>query len=158
MRFSSLAVLAVAAASASASLVSRQLPSCALSCISGPNVDLGGCAANDNACLCKSQTFVEKSTACITSSCKGAELQQALSLAQQLCAAVGVTLSGTPTGAPTATATSPGGSGNSTVTSHSGASGSTSTAPPTQTSNSARSNTAGALAGMAAFGLAALAL
>ncbi|KAF8064931.1 hypothetical protein FPV67DRAFT_1628168 [Lyophyllum atratum] len=161
MRFS-LAVLALTAASASASVLSRQaggIPECALPCLAGPDVDLHGCAGNDNACLCKNADFISESTACITKACESdpAQLQQAITLAQGLCAAVGVTLTSAPatTAATSAPATSPTATR---PTTSAPTTGTSSGAAPAQTSNGARTNTAGAFAGIAAFGLAALAL
>ncbi|KAG5649738.1 hypothetical protein H0H81_002241 [Sphagnurus paluster] len=155
MRFS-IAILAVAAAasSASAALVARQLPACATACLTGPNVDYGGCSATDNLCLCKSQTFVTKSTECIETTCTGSDLETSLQISQQLCLAVGVTLT-----APTATPT--GGASASSAPSSgaapSSASASSSASTPQKT-NAALANGVNAFAGLAALGLAALAL
>ncbi|KAG6840157.1 hypothetical protein C0991_008504, partial [Blastosporella zonata] len=91
MRFT-FAVLTLAVSSASASIIARQIPSCADNCLFGSNVNLGGCSSTDNVCLCNSQVFVSTSTTCIESACSGKDLQTAISVAQQLCASVGVTL------------------------------------------------------------------
>ncbi|KAF7985977.1 hypothetical protein HWV62_41276 [Athelia sp. TMB] len=97
MRFSTvLAALALSAvASASTGLYARQsYPDCAIPCLE--DADLGDCAATDNACLCADQAFVASTTACIAGACSGADLASADALAQELCAAAGVTLTGTP--------------------------------------------------------------
>ncbi|KAK0186516.1 hypothetical protein F5146DRAFT_133983 [Armillaria mellea] len=90
-------------------LLDRQtsLPDCALPCIT--NVDYGSCSPSDNACLCKSATYVNTTTTCIESSCTGSDLTTAIATAQALCAEVGVTFSST--SLPTGAATSAGSSG-----------------------------------------------
>ncbi|KAH8827123.1 hypothetical protein DL96DRAFT_1233624 [Flagelloscypha sp. PMI_526] len=132
MRFSVVTILAAFVASAVA-----QLPDCATPCITG--ADLDGCQATDNACLCKSQKFVSSTTTCIMGACKGDNLTQAISVSQELCAKVGVTLS--------ATSTAPAASGTSTSAAASSAS-----AKP----NSASIQGFNAAAGLVALGLAAL--
>ncbi|RDB17231.1 hypothetical protein Hypma_001870 [Hypsizygus marmoreus] len=169
MRFS-LAILIATVASATAStLQARQLPACSGPCLIGPDVDTGSCSATDNACLCRNEAFITKSTACIVDACTGDDLDTALAAAQALCKSVGVTLSGsvptktdtdtaseTQTGTDTTsapTATSPPASSNTSTGT------STGTAPnSSQTGNSASTVTMNAFAGLAAFGLAALAL
>ncbi|EDR04189.1 uncharacterized protein LACBIDRAFT_304862 [Laccaria bicolor S238N-H82] len=175
MRFA-LVTVALAAASASASsLYSRQnIPACAGTCIA--SADLGGCSATDNACLCKSTAFVDSTAACIETACTGSDLQAAIAAAEALCAAVGVTLSGLPTGSATTaaatgassgsaaatTATTPASSKSAAASSHSAAASgsSTSSSAPAATSSKSAGSISGvnAFAGMAAFGLAALAL
>ncbi|KIJ98605.1 hypothetical protein K443DRAFT_9038 [Laccaria amethystina LaAM-08-1] len=186
MRFA-LITVALAAASASAStLLGRQsIPACAGTCIA--NADLGGCSATDNTCLCKSSTFVTSTATCIESSCKGDDLDAAIAAAEQLCAAVGVTLSDLPTGsattagasssasgsAPATTATSPATTSGTKAATTSGtkaastysagastAGSSSSSSAPASTSSKSAGSIVGvnAFAGMAAFGLAALAL
>lgn len=59
---------------------------CALPCIT--NVDYGSCSPSDNACLCKSATYVNTTTTCIESSCTGSDLTTAIATAQALCAEV----------------------------------------------------------------------
>ncbi|KAH8827124.1 hypothetical protein DL96DRAFT_1605617 [Flagelloscypha sp. PMI_526] len=140
MRFSVVAVLAAFVATAVA-----QLPDCATPCIAG--ADLDGCQATDNACLCKSKAFVNSTTTCITSSCQGDALTQAISVSQELCAKVGVTLSGTST-APAASGTSSAAAGTTS------AAASSASAKP----NSASTQGFNAAAGLVALGLAALAL
>ncbi|KAF9452080.1 hypothetical protein P691DRAFT_772556 [Macrolepiota fuliginosa MF-IS2] len=155
MRFSVAVAVATLASSVSASLVARQLPQCANSCIM--SADLGGCQPTDNACLCKSQKFVNSTTTCIGTQCTGSDLQAALTAAQQLCAVVGVTLTSIPSNFPTGGVASS--TGASPTTSGSAA-GTTpgSAAPASQTGNSASFNGISFMAGAAALGLAALAL
>ncbi|KAG6815309.1 hypothetical protein H0H93_010284 [Arthromyces matolae] len=184
MRFTVTAVLALFASSASAGLIARQFPSCADDCVMGDNVNYGGCSSTDNVCLCKSETFVSASTACIEAACSGSDLQTALSISRELCASVGVTLtstfeastaadsstaaadSSTPAATTTsdsakATSTAPTSSKASSATSTgSAASSSTSAAAPASTSNAAISLSplANSVMGIAAVGIAALAL
>ncbi|KNZ79256.1 hypothetical protein J132_03731 [Termitomyces sp. J132] len=144
-----------------ASLVPRQtIPQCASACLFGPDVDLDGCSVTDNLCLCKSAPFISRSTSCIESACSGNDLQTALTVAQQLCASVGVTLT---SAAPASTSA---GAGNNSLdakpTSSSTPSSATSASAsaPATTSNAATLNSLNpnALVGLAAVGLAALAL
>ncbi|KAF8731534.1 hypothetical protein AX14_004734 [Amanita brunnescens Koide BX004] len=90
--FSTLFISAVSASS----LEARQspFPTCATSCIE--HADLGGCVASDSLCTCKNQAFVSSVTDCIYASCEGSDLTSAVSTAQAICAAVGVTLTSTP--------------------------------------------------------------
>ncbi|KAJ7481435.1 hypothetical protein FB451DRAFT_128641 [Mycena latifolia] len=96
MRFSVVATLALFAASAQASinpssLLRRQsLPSCANDCIANPN--LGACTTVSDDCLCRDNTFVTTTFACIQAACKGQDLATAIADAAALCAAVHVTL------------------------------------------------------------------
>ncbi|KAF8893126.1 hypothetical protein BD779DRAFT_1508942 [Infundibulicybe gibba] len=168
MRFS-IAVLSLlgAAASVSAStLLGRQgtIPACAGPCLT--TADLDGCALTDNACLCKSQKFVASSTTCIQGACKGDDLTNAEAAAVALCAAVGVTLtppaasgsaSGSASGAAASSTAPASGSAGATSAARPSASGSGSAAPSTP-SGAASVNGANALVGLAAMGLAALAL
>ncbi|THU85128.1 hypothetical protein K435DRAFT_783425 [Dendrothele bispora CBS 962.96] len=126
--FVSTALVSLASAS-SVSLWRRQFPGCATSCLA--NADTGNCVASDNACLCRSQSFVDSTTQCIESSCSGNDLQTALTDAQMLCAAVGVTLTSTPGSTPTS------GGASTTVTSPATSSGSSgmSASSPTGTSS-----------------------
>ncbi|KIJ93339.1 hypothetical protein K443DRAFT_112214, partial [Laccaria amethystina LaAM-08-1] len=103
-------------------LFSRQsIPACLSTCLA--NADLGGCVATDNACLCKSQVFVTGVATCVYQACTGADLTAAFNDAEQLCLAVGVTLSAVPPGSTTTTgASSPATtSGRSSSTSSNGA-------------------------------------
>ncbi|KAH0578681.1 hypothetical protein H2248_003811 [Termitomyces sp. 'cryptogamus'] len=162
-----------------ASLVPRQtIPQCASACLFGPDVDLDGCSVTDNLCLCKSAPFISRSTSCIESACSGNDLQTALTVAQQLCASVGVTLT---SAAPASTSAGAGNNSldakptssfvfsrqfalSSDLTRHlsstpSSATSASASAPAT-TSNAATLNSLNpnALVGLAAVGLAALAL
>ncbi|RXW18318.1 hypothetical protein EST38_g7532 [Candolleomyces aberdarensis] len=158
MRFSAVVAFLGLAASVSASaLLPRQLPDCALTCLS--TADFGTCAQNDNACLCRSEAFVTSATTCITTDCQGDDLATALTLAQAMCAAEGVTLgTGTPTGTTSGGTTPP-----ATTTGTNTAP--TNTAPSTTTSGGAAQNTSGAMAhglssvaAIAAIALAAVSL
>ncbi|KAK0224154.1 hypothetical protein IW262DRAFT_1459205 [Armillaria fumosa] len=159
MRFSFVALpLSVLIAGSSAtSLHARQLPSCAVDCITGSNINYGDCSTSDNACLCKNSDFVNSVQSCITSNCTGNDLQTALSVAQALCAAAGVTLTSE---AASATSTSP--SSSSSASSASRASSSSSSASTSATSASASNGAltvgSNAVAGLAAIGFVALAL
>ncbi|KAK0499050.1 hypothetical protein EDD18DRAFT_60452 [Armillaria luteobubalina] len=153
MRFSLVALpLSVLVAGSSAtSLHARQLPSCAVDCTTGSNINYGDCSTSDNACLCKNSDFVNSVQSCITSKCTGDDLQTALSVAQALCAAAGVTLTAE---SASATATSP---SSSSSASSSSTSASTSAASASA-SNGALTVGSNAVAGLAAIGLVALAL
>ncbi|KAI0772914.1 hypothetical protein BD413DRAFT_473489, partial [Trametes elegans] len=59
---------------------------CANPCLA--SADFGNCDPLDSGCLCNSQAFVSSTTACITKSCSGNDLQQAEAAAQQVCLAV----------------------------------------------------------------------
>ncbi|KAF9495208.1 hypothetical protein BDN71DRAFT_1431151 [Pleurotus eryngii] len=133
-----------------ASTVSQSIPSCAMGCVASPST-LGGCGQNDMKCLCGSKEFIEATTTCLNTACPADELAAARSVAISLCQAAGVTLdlpesaaasSGAST-APAASATAP---------------TSSSAAAPAATSNAAASVGANTFAGIAALGLAALAL
>ncbi|KAH7910722.1 hypothetical protein BJ138DRAFT_1152258 [Hygrophoropsis aurantiaca] len=129
MRFT----FAFTALSAALSVVSaatftpRQLPNCAAACLAEANY--GGCNSDDDTCLCNSQVFIQSSTQCIQQTCTGSDLTTAESDAQQLCLAVGVTL----------TSSTPAATGSSAASS------------PTPSSNGATANKINALAGAAAF-------
>jgi CFEM-containing surface protein len=66
-------------------ILSQNVPTCALTCIS--NANLGDCAQTDNACLCKNQQFIASTTTCIESTCTGSDLQEAIEFVQAICAA-----------------------------------------------------------------------
>ncbi|TDL27907.1 hypothetical protein BD410DRAFT_781822 [Rickenella mellea] len=171
MRFAAIFALA-GAASASAHLFGRQtIPQCGLDCIA--KADFGSCLSSDTACLCKFQPFVDSTTQCIATTCQGQDLQNAITAAQELCAAVGVTLTSTPSGvtippstaSPTAggssasgastTPTSPAAAGTSKSSSGTSAPAATSPAPSSGASKLGAASTFGALI---AVGLAALSL
>ncbi|KZT26073.1 hypothetical protein NEOLEDRAFT_267649 [Neolentinus lepideus HHB14362 ss-1] len=147
-------VFAVVSASRIAIYARQSLPSCATSCLM--NADTGTCGENDT-CLCRSQAFINSTTTCIQQSCTGSDLTNAEAAAQELCAAVGVTLSATSaTASATAPASSASGSpGGSATTS---ASASSASASQTGTTSGAMTHGANMVAGLAAVGLAALAL
>ncbi|KAJ2916189.1 hypothetical protein MD484_g4227, partial [Candolleomyces efflorescens] len=158
MRFSAVVAFLGAAASVSASaIVSRQLPDCATTCLASS--DFGTCSPTDNACLCRSEAFITSATTCITTTCTGDDLQTALTLAQAMCAAEGVTL-----GAPGASTTSAATTGTPATTT--GTSAPTTTAPstttsgaaPAQTTNAAMSRGMSSIAALAAIALAAVSL
>jgi len=107
MRFTLTFVAAVGAFSAAtASMVARQsLPctsrhssfvtiyihlilfiACAVTCLA--NGDFGSCSQQDNACLCKSQAFVNSTTVCIEKDCQGDDLKNAEAYSQAICEAV----------------------------------------------------------------------
>ncbi|KDQ56542.1 hypothetical protein JAAARDRAFT_36030 [Jaapia argillacea MUCL 33604] len=134
----------VALTSALAAVSAQSIPACATPCLA--NANLGGCAATDNACLCKNQAFISSTTACIQANCTGSDLTNAEAAAQALCAAVGVTL------------TPPASTGSA---SHSAAPSSTapSSASPRSTAKSgAVTYGINAVVGLAAVALSALAL
>ncbi|TFY57793.1 hypothetical protein EVJ58_g6814 [Rhodofomes roseus] len=139
-----LTTLLSALATAQASyILRRQFPNCAESCLA--NANFGSCSSSDDTCLCNSSVFVNSVTSCIQSSCTGSDLTTAESDAQQLCLAVGVTLSAS---SAAASSTSP----------SSSASSAASSASVTGAANSARSHGVNALAGLAAVGAVAFAL
>ncbi|KAI5989731.1 hypothetical protein EDD15DRAFT_2106711, partial [Pisolithus albus] len=45
---------------------------CADTCIT--NVNLGGCSATDDSCLCHNQSFISSVTSCVEASCSGSDL------------------------------------------------------------------------------------
>ncbi|KAF4603037.1 hypothetical protein EYR38_003442 [Pleurotus pulmonarius] len=141
---------------------------CSLTCLD-PTQSVNGCGPTDNACLCRDDAFISNTTECINTSCTGDDITNAQAAARSLCAAVGVTLTSTPASAPTsssssaaappASSTSSGSSSAPTSTAPASSTGSATTSPaPAQTSNAASFNGVNSLAGIAALGLAALAL
>ncbi|KAK0475882.1 hypothetical protein IW261DRAFT_463189 [Armillaria novae-zelandiae] len=156
MRFSLTVLSALFVTAWGSMLLDRQtsLPDCAIPCIT--NVDYGSCSPSDNACLCKSATYVNTTTTCIESSCTGSDLTTAIATAQALCAQVGVTFSST--SLPTGSATSAGSSGSvaaSNTASSSSNAGASSTA--TSAGSSQTSQTGGALGLKSAQGLVGIA-
>ncbi|KXN88445.1 hypothetical protein AN958_07355 [Leucoagaricus sp. SymC.cos] len=151
MRFSIVVLLAALASFATASFVSRQdgIPGCALQCVQSA-MSQDSCGA-DEACLCRSDKFVQSSTSCVSSTCQGDDVQTSLDIAQQLCASLGVTLTLLPTSSGAAATDSP-----AATFGAASASGSPSAA---DTSNAASPNGVSAvsgilaLAGLAVFGL-----
>ncbi|TFK52837.1 hypothetical protein OE88DRAFT_1307759 [Heliocybe sulcata] len=146
-------VFAVASASRVALFARQSLPSCATSCLL--NANTGSCSQNDDVCLCNSQAFISSTTTCIEQSCQGNDLTNAESAAQQLCAAVGVTLSAA-SATPSATAPASSGSGSSSASATTSAHDSS--ASQTGTTSGAMTHSVNMVAGLAAVGLAALAL
>ncbi|EIN14671.1 hypothetical protein PUNSTDRAFT_118091 [Punctularia strigosozonata HHB-11173 SS5] len=153
-----LAAAAVASATTLHSFAARQsIPNCAVPCLT--SAPMGSCSQTDDTCLCHNSDFINGATSCIESSCSGDDLKNAEAAAQALCAAVGVTLTATPTASSSSgasTATSPA----SSVTTASGSSTAslTSGSPSSTSTSGASANGIPALAGLAALGLAALAL
>ncbi|KZT64997.1 hypothetical protein DAEQUDRAFT_731978 [Daedalea quercina L-15889] len=134
-------VLSAIATAQASYLLKRQFPSCASTCLE--DADFDGCDESDDTCLCKSSVFVNSVTSCIESSCTGSDLTTAEEDAQQLCLAVGVTLTASVSGASATSASS---------------TASSSAASTTQTTSGARSNGVNALAGLAVVGAVAFAL
>jgi len=125
-------------------------PECAQPCLA--KADLGTCAPGEITCLCNESSFIIATTQCINSSCSGSDLQKALQLAKDTCAAAGVTLTSS---VPPPTSTSPGASSATSPSSTSSAQPSASTS---STPNGAASNAVNILGGAAALGLAGLML
>jgi len=95
MRFSTVAIAALAATSASAFSVSKRqngFPNCAVPCLMGTGYN-GTCALTDNTCLCKDPAYTNLTTACIANACPNpSDLQEADGTAVALCKAAGVDL------------------------------------------------------------------
>ncbi|KAI0074342.1 hypothetical protein K474DRAFT_1665531 [Panus rudis PR-1116 ss-1] len=152
----------VATASA-ATLFARQYPDCANPCIA--NADIGSCSADDLGCLCKNPDFISSTTSCILSSCSADDATKAEATARSFCETVGVTLTSTPAATSTSASQSSASSGSSSATSAAPSGSATSpssasSASPSATGspNGAMTHGVNALAGLAAVGLAALAL
>ncbi|KAJ3982947.1 hypothetical protein F5890DRAFT_1526422 [Lentinula detonsa] len=130
-----------------ASLISRQtFPSCSQACLA--NADLGSCSADDDTCLCNTPAFISSTASCIADSCTGNDLTEANAAAQDLCLAVGITL--TASSIPISTSTTPASSGSASST----ASTTTGSAAETSSSsNGALSNGMNTFASLAVFGL-----
>ena len=62
------------------------LEGCALPCVA--NANFGSCSHQDNACLCKSQAFINSTTTCIQGACQGQDLQNAEAYSQAICKSV----------------------------------------------------------------------
>ncbi|KAG8715041.1 hypothetical protein FRC11_006001 [Ceratobasidium sp. 423] len=139
----SIVLAALAAVASASSIGKRQIPSCALTCMT--SADTGSCASTDNTCLCKSESFVNSTYTCIASTCKGDDLTNAVAAARALCIAAGVTLTQT---VPAST-----GAG-ATATSHSAAASSTPTSSSNGAINLSGSPMVGALAVMAGVAFA----
>ncbi|KAJ3764495.1 hypothetical protein EV361DRAFT_826413 [Lentinula raphanica] len=145
--FVAVSILSVAT-SAWASLIARQtFPTCSQSCLA--NADLGSCNADDDTCLCNTPAFISSTATCIADSCTGNDLTEANAAAQDLCLAVGVTL--TASSIPISTSTSPASSGSASASTTAEAASETSSS-----SNGASSNGMNTIAYLAAFGLIAV--
>jgi len=154
MRFSVLfVVLSTAFASASAVVFPRQLPACATDCLAaGPR---GNCALTDNVCMCHNTAFIDQTTLCIQQNCSASDASQAEAYSRSLCAAVGVTLTSTPS-LPSSTGTSSNSS--STGTPSSSSSSPATTSQSSSKSNGETSHRANVLLGLATAGLMTLLL
>ncbi|KAJ3722743.1 hypothetical protein DFJ43DRAFT_1093097 [Lentinula guzmanii] len=132
-----------------ASLISRQtFPSCSQACLA--NADLGSCSADDDTCLCNTPAFISSTASCIADSCSGNDLTEANAAAQDLCLAVGITL--TASSIPISTSTAPASSGSAT-TSATASTTAGSAAQTSSSSNGALSNGMNSFASLAVFGL-----
>ncbi|KAJ3746623.1 hypothetical protein DFH05DRAFT_1486026 [Lentinula detonsa] len=132
-----------------ASLISRQtFPSCSQACLA--NADLGSCSADDDTCLCNTPAFISSTASCIADSCTGNDLTEANAAAQDLCLAVGITL--TASSIPISTSTTPASSGSASATASTTAG---SAAETSSSSNGALSNGMNTFASLAVFGLIA---
>ena len=90
--FSAVLLLAAAASVSATTLLRRQspYPDCAQPCLIAAME--GNDCAGDLVCLCNSEAFVSGTTECIATSCEGADLETANSVARESCASVGVNL------------------------------------------------------------------
>jgi pyruvate/2-oxoglutarate dehydrogenase complex dihydrolipoamide acyltransferase (E2) component len=89
MKYSTVAVVAVLAATVSA----QGPPTCALSCITSPPSGSTSCSSTDFACLCKDTEFQAIATECICKSCTTKEDQDAAgAFAATTCKSFGVDL------------------------------------------------------------------
>ncbi|KAJ4486832.1 hypothetical protein C8R41DRAFT_921215 [Lentinula lateritia] len=148
MKFFVAVSLLSAITSTRASLLPRQtFPTCSQSCLA--NADLGSCSADDDTCLCNTPAFISSTATCIASSCTGDDLTEANAAAQDLCLAVGVTL--TDSSIAISTSTTPASSGSASATTTSAVSSQTSSS-----SNGALSNGVNTFASLTAIGLVAV--
>ncbi|KAL0945879.1 hypothetical protein HGRIS_012162 [Hohenbuehelia grisea] len=163
MQFTLFALAAFAASVAAQDL--SQIPECALPCLLG--ADTSGCSGpTDIKCLCAKPEFVATTTKCIQGACTNpSELEKANSVSRQTCEAAGVTLpdpsaSASSSASASASASSGASSSASAPTTSATTPASTPAASPAASGNGngAISNSFSAVAGLAAFGLAALAL
>jgi CFEM-containing surface protein len=58
-----------------------------LDCVTSPQSTFG-CDINDNACLCKSQQYVQATTQCIVNACNAADAATAEAFSRGICADV----------------------------------------------------------------------
>ncbi|KAG9086066.1 hypothetical protein FRC06_003290 [Ceratobasidium sp. 370] len=101
----SFALLALAAVASAGSISRRQLPACAMQCMT--TADTGSCDPTDNTCMCNSPAFVNSTYQCVQQTCTDpGDLEAAIAGARALCAAAGVTLTeSVPAGTGSATPT-----------------------------------------------------
>ncbi|KIJ28280.1 hypothetical protein M422DRAFT_71434 [Sphaerobolus stellatus SS14] len=133
MRFITIAVAALFASVASASILARQgPPACTSACLT--NTPTGTCGT-DNACLCRDNAFIAAQAACFAKDCSGTDLDNANAFARQLCEFEGVTL----TAVPTVTSSSGGSASTSSVSSIATSTKSTSVAPSSTAPSSTNS-------------------
>ncbi|KAJ7084076.1 hypothetical protein B0H15DRAFT_406564 [Mycena belliarum] len=144
------------------------MPTCANSCLANPN--LGACKAGDDDCLCRDNTFVSTTFACIQAACTGTDLANSIAGAAALCAAVHVTLvsaagaefsataslAGTAAASPPPAAPTSAGAQAPASSSSAGAAAKTTTTTPNAAPAAAHAHAA--LLGLAAVGAIALAL
>ncbi|KIY65357.1 hypothetical protein CYLTODRAFT_328192, partial [Cylindrobasidium torrendii FP15055 ss-10] len=85
MQFTVLLAFATAASASVVGLSRRQYPDCTASCLQ--SVDLHGCGVSEPDCLCNNEDYVKETTECFVNACHGDEQQQALEVANAVCAA-----------------------------------------------------------------------
>ncbi|KAF8273554.1 hypothetical protein EI94DRAFT_1696531 [Lactarius quietus] len=146
---------AVSTVSGSFFLSSRQTayPACAQTCLESAN--FGSCGPTDVTCLCQETSFIVSTTQCFEANCSSSDLATADSVAQQACAAAGVTLTSS---VPPASSTPSGSSTSSGASKASSPSSSSSTPSASAKPNGALSNAVNIIGGAAALGLAGLML
>ncbi|KAF6239651.1 hypothetical protein HO173_002197 [Letharia columbiana] len=88
----SIAALAILAAPFASAGSLTELPTCAQSAAEA-GISATGCAESDFACICGDSKFVTSLHSLIETVCSAADQQVTLAFAQQICDAVGVTLS-----------------------------------------------------------------
>jgi len=160
MYFSLLTALSIA----SLAVAQAPPPACATNCVN--NTPSSKCTnKTDVNCLCHDDDFITKATQCILTTCQGNDVQASEQFAQQLCAAVGVTLTSTPS-VPSSTdggsASAPATSGGATTTaptnsgSTSGSGTATTPSAPASTSSGAAAHATAGFTGLTGAFLAAL--
>jgi len=166
MYFSLLTALSIA----SLAVAQAPPPACATNCVN--NTPSTCTNKTDVNCLCHDDDFITKATQCILTTCQGNDVQASEQFAQQLCAAVGVTLTSTPsvpsstdggsasapatsggatTTAPTNSASAPANSGST-----SGSGTATTPSAPASTSSGAAAHATAGFTGLTGAFLAAL--
>ncbi|BFZ59399.1 hypothetical protein YB2330_000408 [Saitoella coloradoensis] len=91
MKAATVTLLATLGAATLASAQISGLPTCAATCFATQIGSLS-CSSSDVACICGSTGFLTTLSECIFSSCSSSDQQTAISAAQSLCAAAGVSL------------------------------------------------------------------